>query len=189
MIRAMSAKPSRPASIVVPAVVNLGFGAWAMIGALSIAVMPMMMKLIASFLSRMPSRAVNGADPMAPFNAMIAVYETPWVRAWMVVAAILQFLAGATLIASGIGLLQRREWGRLAALGGSGFYFVLGLAGVIVGLYINVLMADAMRAAGAPPTNPLASMFGMAIGLLFVVVVPGVNFLLLFRPDARAAVA
>jgi len=92
---------------------------------------------------------------------------------WTLVSTVLNFLASVALLASGIGLLQMKSWGRLLSIWYAGYSILITLAGVV---YSFFTMQSEFAAGGqfAPGTGEMA-----LTGILIVSVIFGLGLSLL----------
>lgn len=154
----------RPISVTVFGILNIVFGGLSVLGAL--------INWVVMYR--------DGAEDN-PVFAMIeasAFYST-----WMKLALILGVIASMVVIASGIGLLQMRQWARIAAVGYSLYSIFMLLAGSVMGWYFvySPLLDSASKGVS------MGGLIGGLIGGCFGLIYPVALLYFMTRPGLVAA--
>ena len=116
------------------------------------------------------------------------MHDNPSYSAWVKITIPLGFIAGAILIAAGIGLLRLAEWARRLSIGYA-VYAILMATAVSVTNYIFILrpaFADGQNA-GAVAAGigaVFGGVFGLAYPIVLIVFMTRANIVSAFRPPA-----
>jgi hypothetical protein len=163
---------TRPTSAVVFGILNIIFGALGLCGTVFTAAM---------FL--VPQQ--GGQNPVLDIMAENTTY-----RIFMQVSIILGLIATLVVIASGIGLLQLKPYGRTLAIVYGVYAVVAGIVGIIVNFVfiIGPLMQKASDAPAGPEQaaaigGAIGGSFGGCIGLIY----PVVLLFFMYRPNVVEA--
>ncbi|MFN0017097.1 MAG: hypothetical protein ACKVP0_02490 [Pirellulaceae bacterium] len=171
----ISAEPQKPTAATVFGILNILFGVLGLCGlVLSAAVM------FSSF-----SAELAKDNPAMQLMEENAIYRT-----FTQVAVALGFVATAVLIASGVGLLQLRPYGRTLSIGYGVYSIVMNVLGMIVNVaFVFPALLESANAAGGGPAAAgawgglIGGVFGGCMGFIY----PGLLLYFMFRPNMVAA--
>src|SRR5438105_3763078 len=137
----------RPTSVTVFGVLNIIFGALAVLGT-----------IVSLAMFAVP---VDERNPV-----MKLMHENGPYRAWLMLCIPIGVAAGAVELAAGIGMLKLRPWGRMLSVGYSIFSIVFCiLNGFVTYLYLmRPLMAQAAQQSGPEAAGAFAGAMGGTIG-------------------------
>ena len=160
----------RPQAVTVFGVLNIVFGAMALLCS--------PISLLGLFLP------VQAHNPMSRILHDNATY-----RSFTVLAAVVGMVAGAVLIAAGIGLLKLKPWARLTSIGYGIFAIVFGIVGLFVNWFFVFapLLQEVKDNAGSQAIGAIAGMAGGMIGGCLGQVYPILLLIFMTRPKIRAA--
>lgn len=102
---------------------------------------------------------VLSQPPVFRASKMYSAYTEPRTAGWFIVDGVTGLLGNILLLISGIGLLQRKSWGRMLAMGVSAYKLLLGVGSSIwYGFVVMPSMFENMSnlsggLPGAPPPN------------------------------------
>jgi len=161
----------RPVSVTVFAVLNIVFGTM-------------------GFVAMIFSIVIMRVLPTTPDNPVLDIMRnSPGYATWMKIALPLGFLATGVSVASGIGLLKLKSWGRLLAIGYAIYGIVASLAGAVAN-YIFVmhpLMEQASQKSGPEAAGLIGVAIGGTFGTCFGMILPVLLLFFMFRPNVVAA--
>jgi len=163
----VASNESRPTVVTVFGILNIIFGS------LQLLCMPLS---ILGLLIDVPGLEKNPA---------FAILKDPSYRVFMVVMTSLGLIAAGFLVASGIGLLQLRPWGRGLAMGYAGYAIVATVIETAVSVfYIIPLVTEAAGKAGNGDAAGVAlgSALGGGVGALVRLVFPVLLLVFLNQP-------
>lgn len=190
----------RPALVTVVAIINLSFG---ILGVLCLSCAGFGLAMIVPALQKAPAKP-GGPDPMRDLKDLFDVFDKiPGYSTVMLASGVLSLVMSAVLLASGVGLLKMRGWGRMLALAYA-VYSLLSAVGMTAYsmAYVQPAIPAAVeeiekkREADKLPLNPNLSQLkgsaggggnptGNLLGVLY-----GIALLVLLNlPDVRRAFA
>jgi hypothetical protein len=164
----------RPVSVTIFGILNIGFGAFALLGLLS--------------QGAMDSFATQSSNPS--FSSVLAVLDemnkNPNYLLWKHISTPLAAVGAVALLASGIGLMMLKNWGRITSIVYGICKIIFDLTNVIV-LYL-VLGDTIMKAFQKLPSIvlPLVACFAV-VGILLSLTYPALLLFFLTRPKCVAA--
>ena len=163
----------RPTSVTVLAILNFVFAGLGLCGVLFL--------LVSRFLPQ---------DPNIP-NPVLEVMEKNAAYAMFTrISMGLSFVAIPVLVASGIGLLQLKPWGRHCAIGWAVYSIAMGIIGAVMN-YVFVfgpLMEKLDEIDPGPEkVGAISGIVGGSVGLCFGMIYPIVLLIFMFRPNVVQA--
>jgi hypothetical protein len=166
----------RPKSITVFGVLNIILGALGLLNGLC--------GIVAQGVLESLRREPNFRNPL-----LDQMEQVPFLKAWTIIGLGLGLITSAVLLAAGIGLLQRKRWGRLLSVG----YSLCGLIWSALGSVVNVvyiwrpILSQLDQTQGPERLGAIASVILGAIGILFVIVYCVLLLYFMTRPRVVAA--
>lgn len=165
--------PQRPASVTVFGILNIIFGSmgvlWTPFGLVSLLIAP------------------SGSSPNPVIDVML---RGPFMRGWLLSTAAVGIIAAAALLASGIGLLMLKPWGRLLANAYAVYMIALKIAEFVVNFFY---MARPLLEQASQATNPaekgglIGGAIGGLIGGCFYIIFPILLIIFMTRPSVAQA--
>jgi len=164
--------PPKPTSVVVLGGIMIGF---AVIG-LCLAVVNLL------------SASMTGAMMKANPEVAQAMKDLP-VQGWTVIQALTGILGALVLLPAGVGVCMAKSWGRVLALGWSGYHILMVIPKIVFGMKTAAAVASMMTSTpgGAPPGFQTGVQVGQGIGLFCTVglglILPIATLVILLRED------
>jgi hypothetical protein len=188
-------KPYRPSAVLVVAILQITFGALALLCTLCGA-----FQVVGGNKLLMPAGNPQAAQQQQFQDDMERTLEekVPHYQLVQYSNLVLGPLAGAVMIVSGIGLLKMRRWGRWLTIGYACYNIVSGILSFIFTITYTIpamrefVEAESRKPNLPPGQGPALSMTGMmasgiAYGTLALMIYPIGLLIVMFMPDVRAA--
>lgn len=159
----------RPTSVTVFGILNIIFGAMALLCT--------PVSLMMTFM--MPAQG----NPM-----LQAMRDNQLFRVWSIVGGGLGIIGGGVLLAAGIGLLKLKPWARVTSVGYGIYAIVGGVIGQVITMMVLLPAFRKMTESGGPEAaGAIGGMVGGVFGGCFGLIFPILLIIFMTRPKVKAA--